>query len=154
MADKDALPRITYESVMTAQRKVGGRIENLIKENRSLNPDEKWDFHTDWNRATLGIGSRIMLNYPKMPGSQEYSLDYVVFNLLSGGKSSVIVGWEAKHRQRNAPVSEVWNAVLIRLMGVVFGEALEMAAKMSPEKDHAKIDGGLTEGGMREWGRK
>lgn len=142
---ENELPRLTYEEVLARQIDLGKEITRLIKENRSLDEDTRWDFYSLYQRATLGLGASESLNSPRIPGSSGWSVDFIVFNYLMSGSTSIITGYETKTHQKETPVSVLWEAVLNRLLGVVFGAALVMAARMSPEKDE-----GLRYGGLRE----
>jgi len=141
--DKE-LPRQTFEIVLENQGKLREWISRLIHENREVKLEERDRFLDTYFRATLGLGSHVCLG-GKFRRISKWTLDHIVYQ-LSDGKPGIECGPE-RSETKLVPASKIWKLVEERLSAVVFGEALQQAVALSPEKE-----GGETFGGLR--GRK
>lgn len=147
------LPRQTYEIVRDSQALLIDRIQEKIDTNSKLRKNEFISFFNLYQKATYGIGHRVALNYTdRMPGSEGWSVDHIVLNMLKGEDDNPISsGYDHTQWQWKLEPGEVWTAVLERLLGVLFGMALEAAIRMSPERDTSVREAGLHELGVDEW---
>lgn len=129
------LPRLTFEDVLRSQIALAEKIEQLIKEKRTLNEDERIEFRRIYRRATMGLGARVA---PRtgLPGLKDKTLDGIVINYLSTPKSKgILIGWAGTDDRGIVPPAKAWKLVLERLNEDVFGFALERALQLSPERE-------------------
>jgi len=144
MEETKRLPRLTFEEVLKNQIILTKKIQQLIRDKRTLNEDEQDVFMQMYRRATVGLGARA-IPHTNLPGMMDMSLDDIVTNHLSIPKSKgILIGWAGTDEKGIVTPARAWRLVLERLNVNVFGAALERVLSLSPEKPGGKRIGGLT----------
>lgn len=134
MEETKRLPRLTFEEVLQNQTTLAQKIRQLIKENRTLNEDERIGFIQTYGRATVGLGIHATPR-TSLPGIMNMTLDDIVLNRLSVPKSKgILIGWEGTDERGIVSPNKAWGLVLERLNISVFGAALERVLSLSPER--------------------
>ena len=138
---EEVLPRITFEGVLRHKYALLAKIRKLISENRTLREEEGEDFYTNYDRATLGFGvftTMELWGIGERSGAEVKSItvDDVVQNHLSSSSK------EEEIQLRDEP-TEVWRQVRGVLNKKIFGQALQEALRLSPERDRGKVYAGI-----------
>ncbi len=128
--------RATFEDVLLNQTKLISRIDHLINENRPLDPNERLPFLQLLARSTLGLGTKISLNFD---GAKEFIFEPVDSKipvrdaegfmrfLVFFDKQSIVCGDKA------IPIGQFWLHAR-SLVLLTFPLALERASQMSVER--------------------
>lgn len=128
--------RATFEDVMANQRELIGKLNGLIADGRPLAPEERIGFMDTLARSTLGLGTRVELNFD---GRKELLIKPVddTFPVKDAeGFIRFLVFFEGKSiglRGKEVPISKFWSHAR-SLVLLTIPLALERASQMSVER--------------------